>query len=132
MEFDILTIAKNYLKTLKAGKTGKDLAIFFHPDIIQIELPNRLNAKGVTSHLSQILERAEKGKKLLKMQTYEIDNACVCGDTVVMEVRWSGVLATPVTTLCAGDTIRAHFAMFIQFKNGQIIQQRNYSCFEEW
>ena len=132
MDFDILTIAKNYLKALKAGKTGKELAMFFHPDIIQTELPNHLNPKGVVANLNQILERAEKGKKLLKTQTYAIENEVVNDDTVALEIKWTGVLATPVASLCVGDTMRAHFAMFIQFKNGQIIKQKNYSCFEDF
>ena len=132
MDFDILTIAKNYLKALKAGKTGKELALFFHPDVVQTELPNRLNPKGLINNLDQIVERAEKSKKLLKVQTYRIENAVVAGDTVVLEIKWSGVLAMAVTTLCAGDTIRAHFAMFMQFTNGQISKQRNYYCFEDF
>ncbi len=132
MEFDILTIAKNYLKALRAGKTGKDLALFFHADVVQTELPNRINPKGVVSNLKQILERAEKGKKLLKAQTYQIDNEVVNGDTVALEIKWTGVLAAAVANLCAGDTMRANFALFIQFQNGQIIRQRSYYCFEDF
>ena len=132
MDFDILTIAKNYLKALKAGKTGKELAIFFHPDVVQTELPNRLNPNGVTSNLDQILDRAEKSRKLLKMQTYEIENDFVNGNTVVLELKWTGVVAVAIGTLGAGKTMRARFAMFMRFKNGQIISQRNYNCFEDF
>ena len=132
MDFDILTIAKNYLKALKAGKTGKDLALFFHPDIIETELPNRLNPKGVTSNFEQLLERANKSRRLFKVQTYEIDTALMNNDVVALQVSWMGVMAVSVGTLGAGKTMKARFAMFLQFQNGQIIRQTNYNCFDDF
>ena len=132
MDFDLLTIAKNYLKVLKAGKSGNELSMFFHPDVIQTEHPNRLNPKGVVSGLSQILERAEKGKRLLKMQNYEIETAIVSGNTVALQIKWTGVMAVSVGTLGAGKTMKAHFAMFIQFENGRIFRQNSYNCFDDF
>ena len=132
MDFDILTIAKNYLKALKAGKSGKELAIFFHPDVIQTELPNKLNPKGVTNDLHQILDRVEKSKKLLKTQNFEIYEAVVNEDTVVMQITWTGVVATSVGTISTGQTMKGYFAMFLQFQNGQIIKQTNYNCFDDF
>ena len=132
MEFDILTIAKNYIKALKAGKSGNELAIFFHPDVVQTELPNRLNPKGVTNNLSEILERNEKSKKLLKAQNFEINDAIVNDDTVAMQISWTGVASVSVSTLSVGQTMRGHFAMFLQFQNGQIIKQTNYNCFDDF
>lgn len=132
MDFDILTIAKNYLKALKAGKTGKELAIFFHPDVVQTELPNRLNPKGVASHLNQILDRMEKSKKLLKSQNFEVTDVIVQEQTVVMQLIWTGVVATSVGTISTGQTMRGQFAMFLQFQNGQIIKQTNYNCFDDF
>jgi ketosteroid isomerase-like protein len=31
-----------------------------------------------------------------------------------------------------GDVMRAHFATFIEFRDGKIVAQRNYDCFEPW
>ncbi len=129
MEFDILTIAKNYVKAIKANK---DLPLFFHPDVIQIELPNRLNPKGVISNFQQIVERAEKSRKLLKMQNYEIENEIVKDDTVVLQIKWTGILTVSMGTLGAGKTMKGHFAMFLQFTNGKIIRQTNYNCFDDF
>jgi len=130
MSLDILTIAKNYLKALKLGKTGKDLAIFFNEEVEQVEMPNRLNPNGTTSDLTTLLEKAEEGKKILKSQDYTIKNAIVQNNTVVLELDWSGVLNVHIGTLNAGQTMKAHFVMFIDFKDGKIIHQRNYNCFE--
>ena len=46
--------------------------------------------------------------------------------------QWEGVLAIPVAGLKAGSTMRAWFAMFLQFHNGKIIRQANYDCSEPW
>ena len=129
MEFDILTIAKNYLKAIKAHQ---DLSLFFHPDVVQIELPNRLNPKGVVCNLEKILERDYKSRRLLKVQNYEIENETVTDDTVVLQIKWSGVVAVSIGTLGAGQTMKGYFAMFFQFKNGQIIKQTNYNCFDDF
>ena len=31
-----------------------------------------------------------------------------------------------------GTTMRARFAIFFEFRNGQIARQRNYDCFDPW
>ncbi len=129
MEFDILTIAKNYLKAIKAHQ---HLSLFFHPDVVQIELPNRLNPKGVVCNLEKILERDYKSRRLLKVQNYEIENETVTDDTVVLQIKWTGVVAVSIGTLGAGQTMKGYFAMFFQFKNGQIIKQTNYNCFDDF
>jgi hypothetical protein len=47
-------------------------------------------------------------------------------------VLWTGKLAIPFGSLPAGSEMRAHSAMFIQFKVGKIVSQRNYDCFDPW
>ncbi len=54
------------------------------------------------------------------------------GDRVAMEVRWTGTLAVAMGSLPAGGTMRAHFGVFLYFRDGKIAGQRNYDCFEPW
>ena len=49
---------------------------------------------------------------------------------MILEVLWAGTLAIPVGSLAAGDEMRAHFAVFIELRDGRIYRQRNYDCFE--
>ena len=84
------------------------------------------------SDLNQILERLEKSKRLLKAQNYELVDAFVSKDTVALQISWSGVVSISVSTLSVGQTMRGHFAMFLQFQNGQIIRQTNYNCFDDF
>ena len=54
------------------------------------------------------------------------------GDRVSVEVLWTGTLALAFGALAVGSQMRAHSAMFFEFKDGKIVSQRNYDCFEPW
>ena len=75
-------------------------------------------------------EAAARGRSVLRGQRYEVKSAYADGDTVILEVLWAGTLAVPVGTLAAGDEMHAHFAVFLEFRNGRIIRQRNYDCYQ--
>jgi ketosteroid isomerase-like protein len=65
-------------------------------------------------------------------QAYEIESALAVGDSVAVEFRWSGTLAVTVGPLAAGDVICGRFASFLEFREGRIVAQRSYDCFEPW
>jgi ketosteroid isomerase-like protein len=50
----------------------------------------------------------------------------------MLEVIWTGTLAVPMATLAAGAEMRAHFAVFLDFRDGKIAAQHNYDCFDPW
>jgi ketosteroid isomerase-like protein len=82
--------------------------------------------------VARVSEAFEKGRKIFARQTYEITNEVVNGNTVALEVLWTGTLAIPFGTLSAGNQMRCHSAMFLEFREGKIVAQRNYDCFEPW
>ncbi|MBV9038605.1 MAG: nuclear transport factor 2 family protein [Acidobacteriaceae bacterium] len=129
-EVSNLQIARQYLKALEEGATGEALAQFFDPEITQEEFPNRLNPKGVRRDLPVLLDAAERGQKVMASQSYTILHEIVAGTLVIFEVLWEGTLAVPLQSFPAGGTMRAHFAVFLVFRNGKIVIQRNYDCFD--
>ena len=126
------TIVRSYLAALESGVVGEDLARFFTPDAEQIELPNKLNPTGGRSDLPTLLMRAEQGQRLLQRQSYQVRAIVEQGNRVAVEASWRAVLAMPVGSLSAGQTMSAHFAMFFELRAGRISSQRNYDCFEPW
>jgi ketosteroid isomerase-like protein len=112
-----------YLSALANLAPAREIAPFFTADAEQHELPNRLNPNGQTSSLESLLDRVEKGRSLLSAQNYEILNIVASADAVAVEADWTG-------TLTNGTTMRAHFAIFFEFREGRIARQRNYDCFE--
>jgi ketosteroid isomerase-like protein len=125
-----LATARHYLKSLESGATGDALAQFFSPDVIVEIFPSKFFPKGSRDTLAGIRIAAERGKKAMSSQTYEIRNALASGDQVALEVDWTGTLAIPFQSIPAGGQMRAHFATFLQFKEGKIIHQRNYDCYD--
>ena len=65
-------------------------------------------------------------------QRYEILQAVADGERVAIEFRWTGTLEKPVGSLPAGDQMRGRFAVFMEVREGRIVAQRNYDCFEAW
>ena len=127
-----LDAARQYLAAIQRGATGDELAQFFTPDVTQEELPNRVVPDGKRRKLAGILEAAERGQRVLSAQRFEIRLAVATGDRVILEVLWVGTLAMPFGTIPAGGEMRAHSAMFLEFRDGKIAAQRNYDCFEPW
>jgi ketosteroid isomerase-like protein len=69
---------------------------------------------------------------VIASQSYEIVNAIASGNTVVLEAIWTATLALGFGSLAPGDTMRARFAQFLEFRGGLIVRVRNYDCFDPW
>jgi ketosteroid isomerase-like protein len=124
-----LALARQYLKAIESGSIT-ELTQFFAPEVIVEIFPSKFFPNGSRDNLAGIRAAAERGKKVLTSQTYAIRNALSSGDQVALEIDWTGTLAVPFQTIPAGGQMRAHFAAFLQFKDGKIISQRNYDCYE--
>lgn len=129
---DNLAIARKYLEALESGAEGGALAEYFTKDVVQEEFPNRLSPIGAHRDLNAILDAARRGKQVLRAQKFEVLSAISEGETVAMEVFWSGLLAVPVDTLPADTEMRAHLSVWLEFKDGKICRQNNYDCFDPW
>jgi ketosteroid isomerase-like protein len=129
-EAEHLETARRYLVAIEGGATGDALAAFLAADVEQVEFPNRLVPSGATRDLAALLEGAERGQHVLKRQRFEIRRVHALGDTVVLELLWVGTLALTLGKLAAGEDMRAHFCVVMEFRNGRIWRQRNYDCFE--
>lgn len=121
---------KQYLRSFST-RDGSNLD-YYAPDVVQRELPNRLVPNGATRDLEAMRVGAEKGKKSVAEENYEVINMVEMGNEVAVECLWTAKLNVAFGTLAIGDTMRAHLAMFITWRDGKIISQRNYDCFEPW
>jgi ketosteroid isomerase-like protein len=121
--------AQRYLKFIEEGVFPGELIA---AGMVMEQLPNRIYPKGLRSGVKEMAEAFDQGKKLLSSQSYRITKLLEQGDSVAMEVLWTGRLAVPLGTLSAGSEMRAYCAMFFEFHEGRIVSQRNYDCFEPW
>jgi ketosteroid isomerase-like protein len=127
---DNLAIAKRYLAAIEQGATGDVLAAFLAPDILHEEFPNRLTPNGARNGLAEMLEGAMRGQRATIAQRYDVVHALATENEVALEVNWRATLRVPLGSIPAGGEMRARFAVFMEFRDGKIIRQRNYDCFE--
>jgi len=123
-----LATARAYLKALEDGRP-QDVQALFDPEIVQIEHPNLLKPSGERRTAIMMAADGQRGLKILERQTFEVVNAIAEDDRVSLEVLWTGVLAIPLRDLKPGDEMRCFSGIFLDFKDGKIIGQRNYDCF---
>src|ERR1044072_6044228 len=129
MSCDLLQLAREYLDSIgKADELGG--LGFFADDVVQVEFPNRLVPNGATRDLAALREAAERGRKVMTAQRFEVVNAIASGEQVAVEAIWTGTLAVPLGSIPAGGQMRARFAIFLTYRNGKIVRQHNYDCFD--
>ena len=126
-----LDIARRYLASVGQDDTGAT-ASFYADDAIQVEFPNRLMPNGATRDLAALRDAAERGREVMSAQRLELLNAVASGDQVAIEALWVGTLAVPFGSLPVGSEMRARFAIFLTFRDGKIVRQHNYDCFDPW
>lgn len=125
-----LEIARQYLAAIEGPDGLNTPFAFLAPDIVQIEYPNQFVPKGAERDLSAMKDAAARGAAVLRSQRYEVITALANGSDVALEVLWAGTLAVPIGSLEPGDEMRAHFGVFLTFRDGLITRQRNYDCFD--
>ncbi len=126
---DLSALAARYFDALmKSDRAALDALL--DPEVVFEGFPNRLVPQGERRTKPEMLAAFERGKALLASQRYAIVRTLVEGGSVAVEVTWTATLAAAVGALKPGDTMRAHFAMFLDVRDGRIVRQRNYDCFE--
>ena len=120
-----------YLRAIENGDRASVLASY-SPDAEQVEWPNRLNARGQRRGVAKIAEDFERGRALLASQRYEVTRLMAEGDHVMVEMVWRGTLAVAMGQHAAGTALMAHCAAAFDFRDGLIVAQRNYDCFEDF
>jgi ketosteroid isomerase-like protein len=127
--------ARQYLAAIEASHSpdtsaaGEPFA-FLTADVQQIEYPNQFVPKGAERDLAAMTAAGERGRRVIRSERYAVRTALAHGSEVALEVLWTGTLAVAVGSLAAGAEMRARFGVFLTFRDGRIVSQRNYDCFD--
>ncbi|HET9957088.1 MAG TPA: nuclear transport factor 2 family protein [Polyangiaceae bacterium] len=124
-----LEIVQSFLAALSNGERQNAQA-FYAENVEQVEFPNRLVGAGARRGLPELREASERGARAVSSERYVIRNAVEMGERVAVELEWSAVLNVPLGSIPAGGTLRAACAMFFTVREGRIVRQHNYDCFD--
>ena len=125
-----LAAALHYIKLVERFAQPIEFEGVLHPDIKHEEYPNLLLKNGSKRDYATLVVGPQQGRKLLSGNRYEIKNAFASGDFVTLEIVWTGTLAIPVMGMAAGAELKAFIATILQFKDGLILTQHQYDCYE--
>lgn len=109
---------------------GQEMEGFFSPDVRQVEMPNAYKPTGAQRDLTALKADIEKAKGIIEGQRYEIVNTVAEGDMVVLEMIWTGVVATDLPSFKKGQEMRAQCVAIFEFSEGKVVRLRNYDCFD--
>jgi ketosteroid isomerase-like protein len=106
------------------------VAGFLHPEVENVEHPNRLNPKGKRYDRAAMREAGERGKSIMASERFEVRQMIVEGDRAAVLIAWSGTLSMAVGPLPAGHVMRAQICSIIELRDGLVWRQQQYDCFE--
>ncbi len=125
-----LATIRAYLDAIERRAPFEEIAGFYTDDVVQQEFPNRFVPEGATRGPKELGEAAERGRKVIVSEKYEILHSVGEGASLALELQWTGVLAIPVGKLKAGEPMKARFGVFFTMRDGKIARQHNYDCFD--
>lgn len=123
-------LARELHAALEEGAHGDQLRELFTDDATTIERPNLIKPAGAISDLHQMLAASTAGADLLREQRYDVHDIIEQGDTAVLRVTWTGVIARDVGPFTAGQELTAHIAQFVTARAGRIASIETYDCYQ--
>src|ERR1700722_4021589 len=124
-------LAREYLRAVESMGPPENVSRFYSNDIEFHEFPNRIVPHGRVRRRPDLQAAYGQAQKLLSSQRYEVRRVVENGDEVAVELEWTGVLAmaVPAMDFSAAHEMKAYVAMFLTFRDGKIVSQRNYDCY---
>src|SRR6185436_17954842 len=122
-------IVTAYLRAIEAHDLDA-VARYLHPDVENVEHPNKLSPNGRRYDLAEIRAAGERGKAMMASERYEIRQMTIEADRAAVQLVWTGTLAVAVGPLPAGHVMRAQLCSVIELRDGKVWRQEQYDCFE--
>jgi ketosteroid isomerase-like protein len=126
-----LELAGRYIEIVGNPSTGpEDLKAVLDEGLVWREMPNLFAPSGRVSDYATALASFGKGRQYLPEQTYTLRRAIAGGDSVALEVSWAGEVAKSIGPFAAGSRLSARIAIFLRFRDGKIVSQTDYPCYD--
>ena len=120
----------NLYQAISDGAQGDVLAAFFHPDAEQIEYPSVVRPNGHRRGLAEMRAGAAVGAQFIVDQRYDVHTVVEDGEQVAVQLTWTARAAQDLGSIQAGTRLVAHVAAFYVFRDGLVLRQSSYDCYE--
>jgi ketosteroid isomerase-like protein len=123
-------LVRDLLTAIENEAPAEVIATYWHPDAEQVELPSVMRPAGHRRGVAEMLDGYRAGAGFLSRQRYEVTNVVDDGERLAVQLRWTATTAAAAGTLPAGTDLVAHVAVFYEFRDGLILRQSSYDCYE--
>jgi ketosteroid isomerase-like protein len=124
------SLLRDLYRTISLGASGDTLSAFFHPEAEQIEYPSLMRPRGHRRRLDEIRAGAEVGARIIRDQHYEVHTLITQGQRAAVQFTWTATVAAELGGLPAGTPLTSHVAAFYDFRDGLVLRQSSYDCYE--
>jgi predicted ester cyclase len=124
------TLVRSLYSAVADGTIADDAGRYFHPEAEQVEYPSLLRPAGGSRDLAGIIEGARLGRGVIRDQRYDLHAVVDDGERLAVQFTWTATLSADVAGMSAGSALVAHVAAFYEFRNGLIVRQSSYDCYE--
>src|SRR5687767_12771073 len=104
LEDDRVKAARRMLGAIETGDEAT-LRQIYAENAVQVEHPNRLKPKGDCREIDKMMADLKRGKAMLRSERYEVLEATASGNSVALQVKWTGEVNVAVGTLGPGDSM---------------------------
>jgi ketosteroid isomerase-like protein len=123
-------LVRELLAAIEHEAPAETIATYWHPDAEQVELPSLMRPAGHRRGLAEMLNGYRAGGGFLRRQAYEVETVVDDGDRLAVQLHWMATTAVAAGSLPAGTDLVAHVAVFYEFRDGLILRQSSYDCYE--
>ena len=123
-------VVRELLAAIEAEAPVETVAGFWHPDAEQVELPSLMRPAGHRRGLAEMLEGYRAGVGFLRSQAYDLRDVVDDGERLAVQLRWTATTAVDAGAPRAGTELVAHVAVFYEFRDGLVLRQSSYDCYE--
>lgn len=127
----VASVVRRYYDTVAdLRSTEEDLLRLLDEKVRVIERPNLTAPRGATRDLADTVRGFRAGKALLSQQAIDVHEVLVDHDRAAVRATWRGVVGVDTGPYHAGQALVAHTAALFTVRNGLVVEQETFDCFE--
>lgn len=128
---DVESAVRRYYDVVADLSSGaEDLQPLLAPDLHVTEHPNPISPNGGVRDRDATIQGFLAGKNLLREQSFDVHEIVVAGDRAAARLTWRGVVGVDAGPLVAGQELVAEIASFLTVRDGQVVEQETYDCYQ--
>ena len=127
----LIQFANHYIEFCNApGSTAQGLKEFYDEAVEWQEMPHRFAPTGQIRNFASLQVAFTKGRELTAQQSYVLDDVVVSDNAAALQISWGMTFAQALGDMAAGAKLSGKLAIFFRLKDGKIIRQTDYLCYD--